>query len=269
MKYKYTDYHIHTRWSHDIAKNGPSFEDYAIIAEKRKINICFLDHYEFYYIENDPNYPFYGIPIEDYLNEIDKIKQTYNNVLSGLEIDYYSEYKTEIQDFVDDYEKDFDFLAGTLHETDYGYPFTTRSKLISLLEKKKIKQILDEFFILSKEMIESKIFKNICHLDTIYRYINSNDLKPTYECDLSDDRILKLGRKCIKNNTRIEYNLSGIRYPIGRPFPSPHIIALLIKEGAEVFVGSDSHSVNYFSTQINNVKKTINNLEAIRKGSCL
>ena len=29
MKFKYTDYHIHTSdWSSDIDENGPKFEDY-------------------------------------------------------------------------------------------------------------------------------------------------------------------------------------------------------------------------------------------------
>ncbi len=54
MKFKFTDYHVHTaKWSSDIAKDGPNFEDYIKIAESNEINICFLDHFEFYSIEND------------------------------------------------------------------------------------------------------------------------------------------------------------------------------------------------------------------------
>lgn len=256
MKFKYTDYHVHTRWSHDIKDFGPNFEDYIKVAEKNKINICFLDHYELHYIENDKNYPFYGDgKINQYLEKVDKLKENHEYVLSGLEVDYYIDREMELWEFMDDYRKQIDFIAGTLHETEVGYPVTTRDKLLELLRKKKIKDIVDEYFELMERLINSKIFKNICHLDTIFRYINPKDLRPTLDIDVSDGRVLELGRMCIKNKIKIEYNLSGITYPIRRTFPSKKVIKQLNKEGARIFVGSDSHSVNYFRTKIQKVKK--------------
>ncbi len=264
MIYKYTDYHLHSVWSHDIAEKGPVFEDYAVIAEKEEINICFLDHYELFYIENDKTYPFYDNKIEKYLDEIDVIKQNYEFVLSGLEIDYYKEYETKLHDFMDDYRKDFDFLAGTLHETDYWYSFTTRAKLVKLLEKKSVVQVVDEYFNLMKEMIQSRIFKNICHLDTIFRYINPHDLKLPEDYNHSDEQVLELGRLCIENNQNIEFNLSGNKFPIGRPFPSRNVIVQLKQEGAQIFVGSDSHDLDYFKNQIIEVKKAYKFLDSIK-----
>ena len=78
MKFKHADYHIHANWSADISKNGPVFEDYIKIAEVNEINICFLEHYELYYIEQDKSNPFYDSKIDDYLEEIDELKETYN-----------------------------------------------------------------------------------------------------------------------------------------------------------------------------------------------
>jgi histidinol-phosphatase (PHP family) len=263
MRFKYTDFHVHTYWSHDIVTNGPSFEDYAIIAEKRKINVCFLDHYELFYIEHDKNYPFYGGKIEQYLEEIDTLKESYDFVLSGLEVDYYKEYEYKLRAFMDIYGSQFDFIAGTIHETDLGLPVTTRDLLVKLLTKKKVKEIVDDFFDLTKEMINSKIFQNVCHLDTIFRYINDRDLKPTLETDISDNRVLELGRLCVKNNINIEYNLSGLKFPIGRTFPSKNVIRQLKQEGAKIFVGSDSHSINYFQKNIGRVKKAYKFLKKI------
>lgn len=264
FKYKYTDYHIHTRWSHDIKEFGPSFEHYARIAEKKKINICFLEHYELFPIENDPTYPFYGGKIEQYLEEVDDVKATYDFVLSGLEIDYYEQREEELHNFMEEYGNQLDFIAGTLHETTIGYPVTTREKLVRLLQQNRIKDVVDNFFRLSKLMIQSELFENICHLDTIFRYINPNDIQPTFDTDVSDERILELGRLCIKKNIRIEYNLSGPKYPIGRTFPSKKVVKKLAKEGAQFFIGSDSHSTNYFKTKIRKIKKAtkyINKLE--------
>jgi len=183
-KFNITDFHIHTKWSSDIIENGPTFEDYLTIAEKNKINICFLDHYELYKVKNDKNYPFYGDgKLEQYIEQLDKIKENFGFILSGLEEGYYLD-KEVVKEFMDNYGKDFDFIAGSLHETDIGFPFTTREKLIELLNKKKIKSVVDEYFELMQKMIESKIFKNICHLDTIFRYINPKDIKPPSNVDV-------------------------------------------------------------------------------------
>ena len=155
---------------------------------------------------------------------------------------------------MDDYGKDLDFISGTLHEWVYNYPITNREKLVQLLEKVQMKQVIDDYFEISRMMIESKIFKNICHIDTIYRYINEHDIKPLENCDISDERVLTLGRLCIKNKIRIEYNLSGFHFPIDRPFPSKEIAKKLKSERARFFVGSDSHSVENFHESISKVK---------------
>ncbi|MBY9019539.1 MAG: hypothetical protein KGD67_00680 [Candidatus Lokiarchaeota archaeon] len=254
MKYKFTDYHIHTRWSSDISENGPHFEDYIEIAETEEINICFLEHYELYSIERDKSNPFYNDKLDDYLEELDDLKGNYKFILSGLELEYYRDREVELLEFMDDYEKELDFIGGTLHEWIYHYPITSRTKLLELLEKVQMKQVIDDYFEISKMMIESKIFKNICHIDTIYRYINDHDIIPLEDCDISEERVLDLGRLCIKNKIGIEYNLSGLRFPINRPFPSKDIAKKLKSERARFFVGSDSHSVDNFQKNISKVK---------------
>ncbi|MFX1345512.1 MAG: PHP domain-containing protein [Promethearchaeota archaeon] len=256
MKFKLTDYHVHTaKWSIDIDENGPYFEDYIKIAENNQINICFLEHYELYSIEKDKNNPFYNGNINNYLEELDELKETYDFILCGLEVDYYKDREIELLEFMDDYEKELDFIGGTVHEWIFGYPVTTKKKLIEFLEKKKMKDIIDEYFETTKMMINSQIFRNICHIDTIFRYINENDIKPEDDCDVSESRVLDLGRLCIKNKIQIEYNLSGNRFSIGRSFPSKMLTTQLLKEGGKFFVGSDSHSLDYFESQIPNVKK--------------
>ncbi|MHA1191512.1 MAG: histidinol-phosphatase HisJ family protein [Promethearchaeota archaeon] len=255
MKFKYTDYHVHTNWSLDIVENGPKFEDYITVAEKNRLNVCFLDHYELYYLEKNKKTPFHDENIYNYLEEIDTLKETYDFILSGLEVDYYPEKETQLREFMDDHGRDIDFMAGTIHEWIPNYPITLRNKLIELLEKIPMKQILDEYFEVSESLIKSKIFKNICHIDTIFRYINENDIIPEDDCDVSDDRVLNLGRLCIENDIKIEYNLSGSKFPIKRPFPSREVISKLKEEGGKVFVGSDSHTISYFKKTIPELKK--------------
>jgi histidinol-phosphatase (PHP family) len=263
MKFKYTDHHIHTKWSVDIVDTGPLFEEYIKIAEFNRINICFLEHYELYLIERDKSNPFHNYNIDNYLEELDVLKETYDFICSGLELDYYVDRDIELQEFMDDYGKELDFIAGTVHEWIPGYPITTRDHLISFLKRKKMKHIIDEYFEIYKEMIESRLFKNVCHIDTIFRYINKNDIIPEEDCNISEERVLELGRMCIKNNINIEYNLSGLKFPINRPFPSKEITSQLINEGANFFIGSDSHSINYFEEMIPEVKKAYEFLNLI------
>lgn len=256
MRFKYTDYHIHSRdWSIDVKEDGPVFEDYIKIAETNTLNICFLEHFELYYIEKDKLNPFHNGGIDDYLEEIDKLKETYDFILGGLEVEYYRDREITLMELMDDYGQELDFIAGSIHEWIYQYPITTRDRLEQLINKIPLKQVIDEYFQLYKQMIESKIFKNVCHIDTIFRYINENDIQPTDDCDVSNDRVLELGRLCIKNKIQIEYNLSGVRFPIGRTFPSKEVVRTLLSEGAHFFVGSDSHSVEYFTDQIPKVKR--------------
>lgn len=256
MRFRYTDYHIHSRnWSTDVSEDGPIFADYIKIAEEERINICFLEHFELYYVENDKKNPFYNDGINDYLEEIDRLKESYDFILGGLEIEYYKDKEIELMEFMDDYGKELDFIGGSIHEWIIDYPITNRDRLEDLTKKLTIKQIIDDYFEVFKDMIDSKIFKNVCHIDTIFRYINENDLKPTKDCDTSDERILELGRSCINNKIQIEYNLSGERFSLGRTFPSKNIVLKLLKEGASFFVGSDSHSIKYFKDQIPKVIK--------------
>jgi len=264
MKFKYTDYHVHSaKWSTDVDINGPKFEDYIEVAEINEINVCFLEHYELHYILNDKKNSFYNGNIENYLEEIDILKETYDFILSGAEVEYYKDKEIELLEFMDDYEKDIDFIAGTIHEWVIGYPITMKAKLIEFLEKKPMKDVIDEYFNISEMMIKSKIFKNICHIDTIFRYFNNNDIKPKEDCNVSEERVLELGRLCIKNNIQIEYNLSGNKFPIGRTFPSKSVVTKLKNEGGNFFVGSDSHSLAYFETQITRVKEAYYYLNSI------
>ena len=156
---------------------------------------------------------------------------------------------------MDDVGNELDFVAGTVHEWIRGYPITLREKVLELMNKIPVKQIIDEFFGTTEKLIHSGIFKNICHIDTVFRYINENDIKPPKDCDISNDRIIELGRICKERKISVEYNLSGFKFPINRTFPSKEVVSQLKGEGVNFFIGSDSHSLDYFEETIPRLKK--------------
>ena len=168
MRFKFTDFHVHTRpYSVDVAEDGPTFEDYIIVAEEQQINVCFLDHYELFYVENDKTNPFYNGKIDDYLEDIDIYKETYDFIFSGLEVEYYEDKEIKLMEFMDDYEKELDFIGGSIHEWIIGYPITTIEGLTKLLEKVPMKRIIDHYFEVSKKMINSRINFITIHLKMI------------------------------------------------------------------------------------------------------
>jgi HisJ family histidinol phosphate phosphatase len=166
---------------------------------------------------------------------------------------------------MDDYGKELDFIAGTIHEWKFGYPITSRKILEDYAQKVPITQIVNEYFEVYEKMISSGIFKNVCHIDTIFRYINEDDIVPPEDCDTSDERVIELGRHCIKNNINIEYNLSGKKFPINRSFPSKDVVRKLSEEGAKFFVGSDSHKIDYFRKKCPKIIEAYNFLHSIRR----
>lgn len=264
------DFHVHTKWSLDIPE-GPSPEDYLEEAEKNKIHICFLDHYELVYKNNPkmpegknwtPIWPFEGDNWHKYLEIMDNLKSNYSFVSSGLEVDYYIDKEDELRNFIDDNKNEFDFLVGTVHDAEFCSPITLSEDLQRLIKKYgSFEKVANIYFDIEEQMVKSKIFKAIAHIDTIYRFCGSFiDRKPEYE---NNNRIKKIANLCRDNDIWIEYNLSGIRYPIGRPFPNENLITEFRKQGAKIFVGSDSHSVQTFKQFIPEVKRATQTLKNI------
>lgn len=263
----YADFHIHSHWSLDIP-NGPAPEDYLEIAEEHHIHIGFLDHYEMLYEDNPsgpkdkhwmPEWPFAGEKWNQYLEKMDELKSHYNFVSSGLEVDYYPERETELRNFVDDYGDEFDLLMGTVHEVEPFAPITLAEDLKRMLKKHgSLEKVADIYFEIERRMLESKIFKAVAHIDTIYRFCNSFvPMKESYDLN---PQIQEIADLCRKTDTWLEWNLSGFRYPIGRPFPVFDVIKKHQNAGGRVFIGSDTHSVDTLVEFIPRIKRAYDSL---------
>ncbi|MHA1729743.1 MAG: histidinol-phosphatase HisJ family protein [Promethearchaeota archaeon] len=262
------DLHVHNKWSLDIP-NGPKAEEYLSIAEENQIHIGFLDHYEIFYEKEYPCpfpdkkwvpvWPFKGKNWERYLEEMDELRINYSFVSTGLEIDYYPDLEDELRNFIDDYGNEFDLLVGSLHELEHFRPVTLPSDLRALIKKHgSFEDVIGIYYNLLENMIKSKIFNAIAHIDTIYRYVGSSFIPMEDEYKNSEYKgytrqIIDL---CIEEGVWIEFNLSGYRYPIGRPFPPRQMIEEFGKKGAKIFIGSDSHKIETFQHFIPKIKET-------------
>lgn len=256
------DFHIHTCWSLDIP-HGPKPEDYFEVAEENKIHIGFLDHYEMIYEGNPtgppgkewmPEWPFEGNKWNRYLEKMDELKSNYDFVSSGLEVDYYPYGEDRLKNFVDDYGDEFDLLVGTVHEVEPFAPITLADDLKRMIRKHgNLEQVADIYFEIEKKMVKSKIFDAVAHIDTIYRFCNSFvPMKTEYD---QNSQVKEIANLCKETDTWLEWNLSGFRYPIGRPFPPFKIIKEHLGNGGKVFIGSDTHAVKTLKEFVPRIQK--------------
>ena len=252
------DLHVHSNWSQDNL-NGPSMKDYAPLAERYKIHIGFADHFEFFDSDKkDSEFKKYRLnqeTVNNYLEEIDNIKENYPFITSGLEFNFYPNRIEKLQEFTDRYRSEFDFFIGGVHEIDEFSSFVIQKDFNSLLLKyDSFEIILEKFFKIERELLNSQIFDCIAHPDVIYKFKSIEDRKchPEYEYD---KRILELGALCEKTRTLMEVNLSGFRFPWKNSFPNDSILHHLIAQGVSFVVGSDSHSLLDFENNILNIRK--------------
>ncbi len=255
------DLHIHSNWSVDNL-DGPNIRDYIPLSEKYKIHIGIADHFEFAYF--NPEHPFYKDnrlnldTIDEYLNEIDLLKENYGHITSGLEISYYNYMIDEITEFIDNYGNQFDHLIGSVHEIKPQEEITIKNQFYALIEKYgSFEKLLDEYFDLQKEMIKTRLFDSIAHPDVIFRFLDGNEsfFKKSY---IFDKRLMEIGHLCKSTNTLFEINISSLRYPWNYSLASKELLPHLIAHEIPLSIGSDSHILDHFENAILDLRKTNN-----------
>jgi HisJ family histidinol phosphate phosphatase len=261
------DLHIHSNWSQDNL-TGPTFLEYIPLAEKYKIHIGFAEHFEWahYEIEN-PKFGKWKLTpqtVDQYLEEIDDLKAQFPHVTSGLEMDFYPNRISQVREFIDRYRNQFDFFLGSVHELEDFLCVTLAKDFQIYLEKYGgLEPVLAQYFQNLHLMIETDMFDAIAHPDVVYRFLTPQD-RQTYPYLQTDARLLDAGRACITKKTLIEVNLSGLRSSWGLPFPNENVVNHLRAEGADFFVGSDSHSIEAFEKSILDIRR-FNNLLRTRR----
>lgn len=246
------DLHLHTNWSIDNPR-GPNMQDYIPIAEKHRMHIGFADHFEFlYYDTGDQRYgPWKLNPntVDAYLEEVDRARERYPRLTSGLEIDFYPQRLCQLQDFCDKYRKDFDFLIGSVHEIQDFYPITLRPQFTELIEKQGLPQIITKYFQLERDLVQSDIFDAIAHPDVVFRFLPP-EVAEEFPDAVNNTPTIELGQLCIQHNLLMEVNTSGLRYEWHQTLPNEVVVNHLLAQGVQFFVGSDSHSLQDFENSI-------------------
>lgn len=175
------------------------------------------------------------IPLRKYFNFVKEMKKEEwpLKVNYGLEICYLPQHEKDIFNVLKEYH--FDFYIGSIHHIDnIAYDLKDISREF-LWDKQDTDTIYHKYYDLVEQMVKSRLFNIIGHLDNIkiYNRYPNYDLKETYE---------KIAKLCREYNVIVENN-SGISYryqhkDIG---VNKSLLGILKENQVRILTSSDAH----------------------------
>ncbi|MFX0133671.1 MAG: histidinol-phosphatase HisJ [Candidatus Hodarchaeota archaeon] len=260
------DYHIHTK----LCRHGKGeLEDYVKSAIKKGLTeIGFCEHFpQEFLLENLPKKYHNLIPIEeyampkdefpDYIKQVLKLREKYYDKISiklGTEFDFLKSKTKYISEEIKKYQ--FDYIYGSIHQIYFnGKPFAfDDSRFLVFYDEYDIDVCYEIYFKALEELIRSKLFDVVSHLDLIKKYGFRPKKLTEYRSLI--DQILVLIRD---NDLVMELNTAGDRKKVGEFYPEDFILEEAYKKGIEITLGSDAHKpdeVGYkFDVAIKKLKK--------------
>ena len=245
------DYHIHSK----LCRHGEgALEDYVKSAiQKGLTEIGFCEHFpQEFLLEDLPKQYHNLIPIKDYampkdqfpsyIEQVLDLQEKYKDKITiklGTEIDFLKN-KTdyilgEIKKFP------FDYVYGSIHQIYFdGKPFAfDDSRFLDLSDKYNIEECYKVYFTTLDELIRSKLFDVVSHLDLIKKY--GFRLKNLTKYKILISQILISIRE---NDLIMELNTAGARKKVGEFYPEDFILKKAYERGIEITLGSDAHKPN-------------------------
>jgi histidinol-phosphatase (PHP family) len=227
------DYHIHCHFCRH-AKGSIQEYAHAALAQGLK-EICITPHIPF------PDFrPGFGDnrlrmdPQEFALfqEELEKARRQVPGltILSGVEADYVEGTEEYLERFLGSYS--FDFVLMSVHfvrswsENQWVFDIST--------DRRPLERIYDDYLNAIRAGIGTGLFDCMAHFDLIKQKAH-----PLIETHSSE--IVQIIRLCRDRGMSAEINVSGLRKPIGEPYPSWPIVRLMASEGLPLVPSSDAH----------------------------
>ena len=238
--------HIHTNFS----KDGKSPMQ-KVIAEAKKAGlkiITITDHFPlpqgFTYQAGD------SYMAREQLNEyiqlilVEKERNKRIDIRLGAEIDFRPGFEKLIPAQIKDI--NFDYIIGGVHtiagwNTKAGWDFDYSKEVWEKgLEKINAKKAYKEYYNQLRQLISSKLFDAVAHLDIIKKF--NTDSK---YFDENEEDYRKEVMECLdlieKNGIILEINTSGLFRPCRALFPSEWVLKEALNRKIEITIGSDCH----------------------------
>ncbi len=241
------DYHIHTR--HSVDAQG-TLNEYAKQALKLGLKeICITNHCELDPARNDnlirledEKLPLCRENLLTFAEEIFQIKDYYQKrglkIKFGLEVGYFTGVGRRLREII--YGLQLDYLLAGIHCLDH-ICIDSSKECERYFSQKCVDDLLFNYHKTLKELVESKDFDAVAHLDVYKKYgfqFYGEKIKK-----IPEDILRQVFKSMSKNGIALEINTAGLRR-YGEFYPSGDIMKIANEEGIElVTIGSDCHRI--------------------------
>ncbi len=238
----FSDAHLHSTYSDGTG----TIEQMARAAIKKGLTtIAITDHMP---LPFKTRYAMDKSRLQDYRNEIDKVRQQYChklNILTGLEI----EYIPKIADWIEDIAAmGWDLLITSVHGLLVGDSHCmvngNEKEFQNTLNhgfKGDIQALCRRYYQTLQTATSVHWFDITGHLDVIKKHNGGNryfdETTPWYQALIEETLdVIKT------HKIKMEINTAGLNHPVKVTYPSPWIITSAIKRDIPIVMGSDSHT---------------------------
>ena len=183
---------------------------------------------------------------EAYEKDIINLKEKYKNnitILLGYEVDYMNESSYLYENILN---AKVDYLIGSVHFLDkWGFD---NPEFIGAYENKNIDLIWKEYFQTLTNMVKTKYFDIVGHLDLIktFKFFPKNNI---------NNIAMETMEEIKKSNMVLEINSSGLRKSIKEQYPSKNLLQVAYDLNIPITFGSDAHSIEQIGYGYNDVVK--------------
>ena len=246
MKYSY---HTHSNYSDGKASIS------EIIAYAKKLELDEIGISDHFHLSPDGSLIPGDMPLKDlnkYISEILSYSKNKHPIVKlGLEVDFVPKTINELDKILS--KNPFDYIIGSIH--------MVKSSLLNdnilIIDQFPDKvpsnfctEIMQKYWILIREMAESRRFDIVAHLDLIKKF----GYKP--KIDLSNE--IDLALKAIKDaDMTIELNTSGWVMPCKEQYPSVELLKKSKKLDIPIIVTSDAHKPEHIIREFDKAIKLL------------
>jgi len=247
------DYHIHTKLCKHASGEMSQFVEQAIAMGFDEM--AFTDHIPLPQ-KFDLKHRMSLSEMEDYLNEIERLKSRYDeiNILSGIEADFYDGF----EDFLGEFLKRFplEIVILSVHfirdwptgNWVFGYYFPDRP----------LHAVYSDYLRALMRGVETGLFNVLGHFDLVKR-----DSAPLIENN--ENEIRALLESVRRQGMAVEINTSGLRKEIGETYPHHSLWPLIAEFRLPVTLGSDAHSPNQVGYAFDRVEPQLAKIKGLQK----
>ncbi len=263
VRHEAHDLHVHTNRSKDVDDPRSTFVGLAELGRGLGIAVGFADHFEAAHMGRE-SFCFGPANVDGYFEAYDEARAAYPELSLGVEAEFYPhrpELNALTAEWLDRHRRELDRVLGSAHFVFDTWAVTWEPQMRMALEAHTFREILDAYLYGLEGLVASGLANCLPHADAVFRGNDRLiDLTPEERAE-GDARVLDVCRAAARGGMAVELNLIGVADGSGTgPSPPWPTIGALVREGASVFVGSDTHAYEQFPRAAPHVRKACERL---------